>query len=204
MNGTHIISANTQFLEKNLNVYQQEISIVTEGTDEAFPLIAVTNLDFAKTLHIGKGEIVGFARPEADKVIYIATTKELNVDPYVDSSPRNWIPPRKRVPLEPQEDSKQVSGSSTKGDRQIEEMKKTSMAMVKSKELQSMEERLDRHLDKSQESKSTEFKVPRNEVQHRNCTKPKVQKAPSRQIDESEMSTELKSDSWLDINEVIE
>ena len=67
-----------------------------------------------------------------------------------------------------------------------------------------MEERFDRHLDESQESKSTEFKVPRNEVQHRNCTKPKVQKAPSRQIDESEMSTELKSDSWLDINEVIE
>ena len=93
MNGTHIISANTQFLEKNPNVYQHEISIVTEGTDEAFPLIAVTNLDFAKTLHIGKGEIVGFARPEADEVIYIATTKELNVDPYVDSSPRNWIPP---------------------------------------------------------------------------------------------------------------
>ena len=74
-------------------MYQHEISIVTEGTDEAFPLIAVTNLDFAKTLHIGKGEIVGFARPEADEVIYIATTKELNIDPYVDSSPRNWIPP---------------------------------------------------------------------------------------------------------------
>ena len=203
-NGTHIISANTQFLEKNPNVYQHEISIVTEGTDEAFPLIAVTNLDFAKTLHIGKGEIVGFTRPEADKVIYIATTKELNVDPYVDSSPRNWIPPRKRVPLEPQEDSKKVSGSLTKGGRQIEELEKTSMVTVKSKELQSMEERFDRHLDESQESKSTEFKVSRNEVQHRNCTKPKVQKAPSRQVDESEMSTELKSDSWLDINEVIE
>ena len=115
-NGTHIISANTQFLEKNPNVYQHEISIVTEGTDESFPLIAVTNLDFAKTLHIGKGEIVGFARPEADEVIYITTTKELNVDPYVDSSPRNWIPPRKRVPLEPQEDSKKVSGLQTKGD----------------------------------------------------------------------------------------
>ena len=203
-NGTHIISANTQFLEKNPNVYQHEISIVTEGTDESFPLIAVTNLDFAKTLHIGKGEIVGLARPEADEVIYIATMKELNVDPYVDSSPRNWIPPRKRVPLEPQEDSKKVSGSPTKGDRQIQELKKTSMATGKSKELQSMEETLDRNLNESQESKSTKFKVPRKEVQHRNCTKPKVLKVPSRQVDESEMSTELKSDSWLDINEVIE
>ena len=86
--------ANSQFLEKNPNVYQHEISIITEGTDEAFPLIAVTNLDFAKTLHIGKGEIVGFARPEADEVTYIATAKELNIDPYIDNSPRNWIPPR--------------------------------------------------------------------------------------------------------------
>ena len=49
-----------------------------------------------------------------------------------------------------------------------------------------------------------QFKVPRKEVQHRNCTKSKVLKAPSRQVDESEMSTEVKSDSWLDINEVIE
>ena len=185
-------------------MYQHEISIVTEGTDESFPLIAVTNLDFAKTLHIGKGKIVGFARPEAEEVIYIATMKELNVDPYVDSSPRNWIPPQKRVPLEPQEDSKKVSSLPTKHDQQIEELKKTSMATVKSKELQSMEERLDRNLDESQESKSTNFKVPRKEVQHRSCIKPKVLKAPSRQVDESEMSTELKSDSWLDINEVIE
>ena len=53
------------------------------------------------------------------------------------------------------------------------------MAMEKSKELQSMEERFDRHLDESQESKSTEFKVSQNKVQHRNCTKPKVEKAPS-------------------------
>ena len=48
--------------KKYPNVYQHEISIVTEGTDKVFPLIAVMNLDFAKTLHIGKGEIVGFAR----------------------------------------------------------------------------------------------------------------------------------------------
>ena len=36
-----------------------------------------------------------FARPEADEVTYIATAKELNIDPYIDNSPRNWIPPRK-------------------------------------------------------------------------------------------------------------
>ena len=31
---------------------------------------------------------MGFARPEADEVTYIATAKELNIDPYIDNSPR--------------------------------------------------------------------------------------------------------------------
>ena len=67
MKGTHIILANSQFLEKNPNVFQHEISIVTdEANQESFPLIAVTNLDFAKTLHIGKGEVIGFAQPESE------------------------------------------------------------------------------------------------------------------------------------------
>ena len=57
--GTHIISANSQFLEKNPNVFQHEISIVSEDKNHSFLLVAVTNLDFAKTLHIGKGEIIG-------------------------------------------------------------------------------------------------------------------------------------------------
>ena len=142
-NGTHIISANSRFLEKNPNVYQHEISIVTEGAEEAFPLIAITNLDFAKPLHIGKGEIVGFARPEVEEVVYIATTNELNVEPYVDTSPRNWIPPRKRMPLEPREDSKKVSRFPTKGDRLNDLPKESIMMKVKTKELQGIEERLD-------------------------------------------------------------
>ena len=93
--GTHIISANSQFLEKNPNVFQHEISIVSEDQNSSFPLVAVTNLDFAKTLHIGKGEIIGFARPESEEVLYIATTEEVGMDPYVDNAPRNWVPPRK-------------------------------------------------------------------------------------------------------------
>ena len=80
-----------------------------------------------------------------------------------------------------------------------------------------MEETFDRHLNESQESKSAASMVPRNEVQQRNDIKSKVHNVPSRQIDESRLSTELKSDkdisrshcdeskdSWLDINEVIE
>ena len=104
--GTHIITANNQFLEKNPNVYQHEISIISNDSKQSFPLVAVTNLDFAKTLHIGKGEIIGFARPESEEVVYIATSSELNMEPYQDSSPCNWIPPRHRKPLEPQVDKK--------------------------------------------------------------------------------------------------
>ena len=104
--GTHIITANNQFLERNPNVYQHEISIVSDDSKQSFPLVAVTNLDFAKTLHIGKGEIIGFARPESEEVVYIATANELDMEPYRDSSPCDWIPPRHRKPLEPQVDKK--------------------------------------------------------------------------------------------------
>ena len=38
---------------------------------------------------------MGFARPEVEEVVYIATTNELKVEPYVDTLPRNWIPPPK-------------------------------------------------------------------------------------------------------------
>ena len=66
---------------------------------EPFPLIAVTNLDQAKTLHIGKGEIVGFARPETKSVTYVATTNKINIEEYVDMSPRNWILKEQCKPL---------------------------------------------------------------------------------------------------------
>ena len=151
--GTHIITANSQFLEKNPNVYQHEISIISDSDTQPFPLVAVTNLDFAKTLHIGKGEIIGFARPESEEVTYIATSDELNMDPYIDNAPRNWIPPRNRKTLEPSErqrassrNSAQCSGITGQlqhNDRLNDESlesnarsrKSTSMAKVKAKEL---------------------------------------------------------------------
>ena len=66
----------------------------------------MTNLDQAKTLHIGKGEIVGFARPEMKSVTYVATTNKINIEEYVDTSPRNWIPRGRRKLLVASEDSK--------------------------------------------------------------------------------------------------
>ena len=90
--GTQVITGNKHLLEKHPNMYQHEVSIVAEENSERFPLLAITNLDHVKTLHLAKGEVVGFARPESLEVTYIATTNELNIEEVIDATPRNWIP----------------------------------------------------------------------------------------------------------------
>ena len=69
--------------------------MLAEENSEKFPLMAITNLDHIKTLHLAKGEVVGFARPESSEVTYIATTNELNIEEVIDVKPRNWIPQQK-------------------------------------------------------------------------------------------------------------
>ena len=76
-------------------MYQHEIAMMSEEKSRRFPLLAITNLDHVKTLHLAKGEVVGFAIPESSEVTYIATTNELNVEEVIDVKPRNWIPQRK-------------------------------------------------------------------------------------------------------------
>ena len=76
-------------------MYQHEISIITEKESKSFPLIAVMNLEKVKTLHLNKGEVVRFARPESPEATYIATTNKLNIEEAVELIPRNWIPQRK-------------------------------------------------------------------------------------------------------------
>ena len=93
--GTQIIMGNRHLLEKHPNMYQHEVAILAEENSERFPLLAITNLDHVKTLHLAKGEVVGFARPESSEVSYIATTNELNVEEVMDVTPRNWIPQQK-------------------------------------------------------------------------------------------------------------
>ena len=95
MQGTQVIIGNKHLLEKYPNMYQHEVAIVTEENSEKFPLLAITNLDHVKTLHLAKGEVVGFARPESSELTYIATTNELNMEEVMDVMPRNWIPQRK-------------------------------------------------------------------------------------------------------------
>ena len=93
--GTQVITGNKHLLEKHPNMYQHEILIVNEENSEPFQLMAVTNLDQVKTLHLHKGEIVGFAKVESPEVSYIATTNELNIEETVDIVPINWVPKRK-------------------------------------------------------------------------------------------------------------
>ena len=96
---TYIITPHPQLEEKNPNIFQHKIAIVSNDEVEPFPLVAVTNLDQAKMVHIGKGEIVGFARLERKSVTYVAMTNEINIEEYVDTSPRNWIPKGRCKPL---------------------------------------------------------------------------------------------------------
>ena len=90
--GTQVITGNKHLLEKHLNMYQHELAILAEENFEKFPLKAITNHDHVKTLHLAKGEVVGFVRPESSEVTYIATTNELNIEEVIDVTPRNWIP----------------------------------------------------------------------------------------------------------------
>ena len=91
--GTKIISANKQLMEMNPDVFQHEISIKPDG-NSYFPLVAVTNLDHAKMLHLAKGEIVGFAHDEEVEMNYIETSNVLQIGELNQRTPRNWIPER--------------------------------------------------------------------------------------------------------------
>ena len=73
-------------------MYQHKISIVNEERSEPFQLMAFTNLDQVKTLHLHNGEIVGFAKPESPEVTYMATTNKLNIEEMLDIVPINWMP----------------------------------------------------------------------------------------------------------------
>ena len=81
-------------MEMNPNVFQHEISIKPDG-NSYFPLVAVTNLDHAKMLHLAKGEIVGFAHDEEVEMNYIETSNVLEIGELDQRTPRNWIPERK-------------------------------------------------------------------------------------------------------------
>ena len=89
--GTKIISANKQLMEANPNAFQHEILMKPENNNY-FPLVAITNLDHAKMLHLIKGEIVGFAHEEEVEMNYIEMTNMLEMAEIEERVPRNWVP----------------------------------------------------------------------------------------------------------------
>ena len=93
--GIKIISPNRQSIENNPNMFQHEIALKPQE-DKYFPVVAVTNLDHAKTIHLAKGEIVGFAHDEDVEMNYIETTSTLEIEEDEYMAPCNWIPARKR------------------------------------------------------------------------------------------------------------
>ena len=91
--GTKVILPNKQLMEANPNAFQHEISIKPENNNY-FPVVAITNLDHAKTLHLTKGEIVGFAHEEEVEMNYIKMTNVLEMTEIEERAPRNWVPER--------------------------------------------------------------------------------------------------------------
>ena len=75
-------------MEANPNAFQHEISIKPENNNY-FLLVAITNLDHAKMLHLTKGEIVGFAHEEEVEMNYIETTNVLEMGGIEERAPRN-------------------------------------------------------------------------------------------------------------------
>ena len=80
-------------MDVNPDAFQHEISLKPEG-NKYFPVIAITNLDHAKMLHVAKGEIVGFAHDEEVEMAYIEMTSTLEIEEIEQKAPRNWIPER--------------------------------------------------------------------------------------------------------------
>ena len=65
--GMQVIKGNKHLLEKHPNMYQHKIAMMSEENAWRFPLLAITNLDHVKTLHLAKGEVLGFAIPESSE-----------------------------------------------------------------------------------------------------------------------------------------
>ena len=198
--GTQVIKGNKHLLEKHPNMYQHEIAMMSEENSGGFPLLAITNLDHVKTLHLAKGEVVGFARPESSEVTYIATTNELNIEEVIDVKPRNWIPQQKwsshsqRIP-EPQAMNSEFREHSRKSRpfpdrREIREMTPTRKHMTSMFQESTRESR-----EHSQNSRWQGTAKETNGPQSTNYD------AKNCEVEDSQNSSK---EQWCELNEVVE
>ena len=117
--GIKIISPNRQSLDNNPNMFQHEIALKPHG-GKYFPVVAITNLDHAKTVHLAKGEIVGFAHDEEVEMNYIETTSTLEMEECEYMAPCNWIPARKRSNMSLTSEISEVKELACSKDRKTE------------------------------------------------------------------------------------
>ena len=199
--GMQVIMGNKHLLEKHPNMYQHEIAMMTEENSGGFPLLAITNLDHVKTLHLAKGEVVGFARPESSEVTYIATTNELNVEEVIDVKPRNWIPQRKwsshsqRIP-EPQAMNSEFREHSRKS-RPSPDRRETGEATTARKHMTST-------FQESTRESGEHFQNLRWQGAAKGTTGPQSTNYDAKNCEVEEHSQDSLKQEWCESNEVVE
>ena len=199
--GTQVIKGNKHLLERHPNMYQHEIALMSEEKSRRFPLLAITNLDHVKTLHLAKEEVVGFAIPESSEVTYIATTNELNVEEVIDVKPRNWIPQRKwsshtqRIP-EPQALNSEFREHSRKSRAFPGEQKPREMTTVRKDITSTFQESTRESEEHSQNSRW------QSDGKRINC--PQNMKDDVKTCEFEEHSRDSLKQEWCELNEVVE
>ena len=199
--GTQVIMGNKHLLEKHPNMYQQEIAMMTDGNSGGFPLLAITNLDHVKTLHLAKGEVVGFARTESSEVTYIATTNELNVEEVIDVKPRNWIPQRKwsshtqRIP-EPQAMNSEFREHSRES-HAFPDGRKTGEMTALRKDITSMFQ--ESTCESGEHSQNSRWQGAGKRI---NC--PQTRKDDVKTCEFEEHSQDLSKQQWCELSEVVD
>ena len=199
--GTTVITGNKHLLEKHPNMYQHEIAMMSDVNSGRFPLLAITNLDHVKTLHLAKGEVVGFARPESSEVTYIATTNELNVEEVIDVKPRNWIPQRKwssySHTLPESQDMNSDFREHSRNSRQFLDRRDTGEVMTARKDMTSTFQestRESRELSQNSRWQSTEKEM--------NC--PQSNKDGVKKSEIEEDSQNSSKEQWCELSEVVD
>ena len=82
-------------------------------------------MDHAKTIHLAKGEIVGFAHDEEVEMNYIETTNTLEIEECEYMAPCNWIPARKRSNTKLTSEISEVKTRNQGNDRKTEKTGET-------------------------------------------------------------------------------
>ena len=199
--GMTVIMGNKHLLEKHPKMYQHEIAILAEENSGRFPLLAITNLDHAKTLHLAKGEVVGFARPESSEVTYIATTNELNIEEVIDVKPRNWIPQQKWSSRSQATPESQARNSDFQEDSQ---KSRTFTDRRTTQELTAVRKDITSTFQESTCESGEHFQKSRWQSTKKDKNSPRSTNNDIKKCEFEEHSQDSSKQEWCELNEVVE